>query len=201
MEFPKGQVWECGVPQGHIASVVTYLRRTQGPTLKAPVIWPEGYAFQWIEGCSTADYRAVFLRVGGPWLWFSQLLMTDSALETHLAQEYTHLGLLRHDDHVAGYVEMARADGAMLDLRFLGLAPGHEGKGLGKLLLETGISKGWFNTCQAIQTHSCTLDHPAALSFYLRHGFEATRRAIEIAPDPRASGVLPRDVRPGYPML
>lgn len=201
MEFPKGQVWECDVPEGHIASVITYLCRTQGPRLEAPVLWPTGYHFRWLGDCSGADYRAMFRRIGGPWLWFSRLLMTDDAIEAELSKVHTHLGILHHLGKVAGYVEMSRADGDTLYVSFLGLAPGYDGKGLGTPLMEIGIAKGWFEGCKAVRTHTCTLDHPAALSFYLRCGFEATGRAVEIAPDPRLEGVLPLDVRPQYPML
>jgi hypothetical protein len=49
--------------------------------------------------------------------------------------------------------------------------------------------------------HTCTLDHPAALGFYRRHGFVPTKRTIETFPDPRLLGVLPADAAPHIPCL
>jgi len=49
--------------------------------------------------------------------------------------------------------------------------------------------------------HTCTLDHPAALSAYRRAGFEPYRRAIEHFPDPRLIGILPRDCAPQIPLI
>jgi hypothetical protein len=49
--------------------------------------------------------------------------------------------------------------------------------------------------------HTCSLDHPAALPSYLRAGFRPVRRAFESFPDPRLSGLLPRDAAPQIPLL
>ena len=49
--------------------------------------------------------------------------------------------------------------------------------------------------------HTCSLDHPAALPSYLRAGFVARGRAFESFPDPRLTGLLPRDVAPQLPLV
>jgi hypothetical protein len=49
--------------------------------------------------------------------------------------------------------------------------------------------------------HTCTLDHPAALGFYRRHGFTPYRRSLETFPDPRLLGLLPADAAPQVPCL
>ena len=49
--------------------------------------------------------------------------------------------------------------------------------------------------------HTCTLDHPSALSFYKRSGFRPFRRQVEIAEDPRLSGLAPMDAAAHVPLL
>jgi len=52
-----------------------------------------------------------------------------------------------------------------------------------------------------LTVHTCTLDSPAALPFYLRSGFRAVRRAVEVAPDPRLDGTLPPEAGSQAPIL
>jgi hypothetical protein len=49
--------------------------------------------------------------------------------------------------------------------------------------------------------HTCSLDHPAALAFYIRAGFTPYKRAIEVADDPRLTGRLPRTAAPHVPVI
>ena len=52
-----------------------------------------------------------------------------------------------------------------------------------------------------MKVHTCSLDHPAALPAYLRAGFKAYARAFESFPDPRLSGLLPREAAPQIPIV
>jgi hypothetical protein len=49
--------------------------------------------------------------------------------------------------------------------------------------------------------HTCTLDHPAALGFYIRSGFRPFKRQLELSTDPRLDGTLPPDAAPGVPII
>ncbi|MFL5217644.1 MAG: GNAT family N-acetyltransferase, partial [Microvirga sp.] len=49
--------------------------------------------------------------------------------------------------------------------------------------------------------HTCSLDHPRAVAFYLGAGFRPYKRAIEVADDPRLTGDLPRDAEPQVPLI
>jgi len=49
--------------------------------------------------------------------------------------------------------------------------------------------------------HTCTLDGPAALSFYMKCGFRPYKRAIEVANDPRIRGMLSEDAAPQVPII
>ena len=49
--------------------------------------------------------------------------------------------------------------------------------------------------------HTCTLDSPQALGFYIRSGFAPVERQIEVFDDPRLTGVLPETAAPHIPVL
>jgi len=59
----------------------------------------------------------------------------------------------------------------------------------------------WARPIGRFWVHTCTLDHPNALAFYIRSGFEPIERQVEIAEDPRIAGILPREVAPQIPLI
>jgi GNAT superfamily N-acetyltransferase len=75
------------------------------------------------------------------------------------------------------------------------------GRGAGRHLMEHSLAAAWDSAPERVWVHTCTLDHPRALSFYLKAGFSPYKRAIEIADDPRLTGELPSTVAPHIPLI
>lgn len=163
-----------------------------------------------LRGASLSEYRRLFADVGAPWLWFSRLAMDDDTLRSILEDEAVHalavdapdaeghagtmrpMGLLELDFRTPGECELA----------FLGVQAQHVGRGLGRWLMSLALQKAWdMPGVTRVHVHTCTLDHPSALRFYLRAGFTAVGRAIEVAPDPRVLGLLPMDAAPDVPLI
>jgi hypothetical protein len=67
--------------------------------------------------------------------------------------------------------------------------------------MSKAIDLVWSHPIRRFWLHTCTLDHPRALPFYLRAGFTAYKREIEIADDPRLTGALRRDATPDVPII
>jgi GNAT superfamily N-acetyltransferase len=86
-------------------------------------------------------------------------------------------------------------------IRFLGLSPELAGQGHGRWLFASLLAEARRPGIERVRVHTCTLDHPAALPAYVRAGFRAYARAFESFPDPRASGLLPRDAAPHIPLI
>ena len=59
----------------------------------------------------------------------------------------------------------------------------------------------WARPIERLWVHTCTLDHPAALAFYIKAGFVPVSRQVEVADDPRVLGVLARHEAPQIPLL
>jgi len=183
------------IPAGHVGAVVTYLemaiRPALGPMPPSPLRME-----QWAEP-DLARYRALFRRVGAPWLWFSRLAMSDAELRAAMAEVHV---VRDSKDGDCGLLELDFRDGECL-IRFLGLAPELAGQGYGRWLFAECLARAWRPEVQRVTVHTCSLDHPAALPAYLRAGFVARRRAFESFPDPRLTGALPRDAAPQVPLI
>ena len=67
--------------------------------------------------------------------------------------------------------------------------------------METAAKRAFARPLRRFWVHTCTFDHPSAVDFYRRAGFAPYRRAVEIADDPRLSGLLARSAAPHVPMI
>jgi GNAT superfamily N-acetyltransferase len=184
------------LPPGQLGAVVTYLEMTERPRPKPMPASPLRLR-AWRE-VTPAQYRTLFERVGGPWLWFSRLRMDDSTLAANIGE--LHAVVDRAGVEV-GMVELDFPEAGLCLIRFLGLVPELAGRGHGKWLFAQTLALAWRKGVERVEVHTCTLDHPSALHAYLREGFRAYKRAFESFPDPRLQGLLPRDVAPQIPLI
>jgi hypothetical protein len=67
--------------------------------------------------------------------------------------------------------------------------------------MNEAVSRAFAQPISRFFVHTCSLDHPGALPFYMRSGFKPYRRAIEVADDPRLLGFLPLEAAPHVPVL
>ena len=186
------------LPPGKIAAVATYLE-----------MWTPSHAagepsgarrFEPLAG-NAFRYRRLFAAVGQPWLWFSRALLSDTQISEIIDDPAVEALALVRDGRDIGIVELDfRRDGEC-ELAFLGLVPDAIGSGLGRELAAEGIRRAFARPIARLWLHTCTLDHPAALRFYMKAGFTPYRRAVEIADDPRLTGKLPSDAAGGFPIL
>ena len=188
------------VPRDHLATVVTTLEMRARPR-PAPLPASSLRIVRWKQPKSEA-YLALFKRVGAPWLWYSRLamaperlraLLDDPAVEVYAAVDRAGIEV--------GMIELDfRTDGQCC-LSYFALVPELVGQGHGRWLMAQVMAMGWRAGVERMWVNTCTLDHPSALGFYRKVGFEAIARTIETFPDPRAIGLLPEDAAPQMPFL
>ena len=186
------------VPDGELAAVVTYLEMTAAPAASA-----ERSSLQLRRvGAPTRDpYRALFRKVGAPWLWFSRLVMDDARLDTIIGDPEVELYEVAAVEAVVGMLELDFREAGQCEIAFVGLVPQLAGQGHGRWLLGEAVRLAWREGVERVHVHTCSLDHPAALGAYVRAGFVPYRRAIERFRDPRLLGILPIDCAPQSPVL
>ena len=187
------------VADDHVVAVVTYLEMTEPPSGDVP---ESSLSLERVEAPEPSDYRALFRLVGARWLWFSRLLMDDTALSAEIRQPGVEIfKVVDADRRDAGMLELDLRKAGECELAFVGLVPELSGKGHGRWLLAEALRRAWREDVSRVHVHTCSLDHPAALSAYRRAGFTAYRRAVERFRDPRLLGVLPLDCAPQVPLL
>lgn len=183
----------------NLATVVTFLEMQHAPALR-PDRHGQDYRLQHWQSPSAEEYQDLFRQIGSDWLWFSRLVMPADELTAII-----------HDPDVMIYRLTAQSGQGLLELdfrqkgecelAFFGLTSDLQGHGAGRWLMNRAIELAWKRPITRFWVHTCSMDHPGALDFYRRSGFTPYQRQIEIAPDPRRTGILPTTAAPHIPLL
>ncbi|WP_260597967.1 GNAT family N-acetyltransferase [Sphingomonas endolithica] len=188
------------VADDQVATIVTTLEMTRRPAAR-PLPPSPLRLVRW-SSPAPDKYRALFARVGAPWLWFSRLVMDDAALTRiiHDPAITIHAAVDRQGIEV-GLLELDFRKAGACELSYFGLIPELAGQGHGRWMMAQALAMAWRRDVSRVWVHTCTLDHPSALGFYRASGFTAISRTIETFADPRATGALPADAAPQVPLF
>ncbi|HRD74589.1 MAG TPA: GNAT family N-acetyltransferase [Hyphomicrobiaceae bacterium] len=198
---PSLQDGYTDVPPGKIAAVVTHLAMDADPGPRQAASRPE-LSIARIDQPRAGWYRDLFRRVGAEdWLWFSRLALDDAGLEAIIRNPSVEVYALRERDRDEGLLELDFRDTGACEIAFFGVTGRLLGTGAGRHLMNFALATAWSRPIARLTVHTCTLDHPGALAFYLRSGFKAVRRQIEIADDPRLTGLLAQSAATHVPII
>jgi GNAT superfamily N-acetyltransferase len=169
-------------------------------TLSVPK-FPPGYELAELNRSDLDGYRALFRKIGEEWLWHSRLTMSDEELQHILSDPLDEILALRHAGENVGLLELDFRQQGQCELAFFGLVSAEIGKRLGRALMNAAIERAWARPIRRFWVHTCTLDHPGALAFYIRSGFHPYAFQVEVQRDPRLTGHLPREAAPQVPII
>ena len=187
------------LPDNELAAVVTYLEMRARPEIAPP---SSTLDLLRLTNPSPDRYRQLFRLVGSPWLWFSRLTLDDDKLANIIQHPKVELFAVQDGNgRDVGMLELDFREAGECELAFVGLVPELSGLGHGKWLLDEAVRRAWRDDVTRVHVHTCTLDHPAALSAYRRAGFTPFKRAVERFADPRLLRILPNDCAPQCPLL
>lgn len=150
---------------------------------------------------SLDEYRALYRLAGEPWLWFSRLRMSDADLAAAIHHPAVDVFFLEQAGQPQELLELDRREFPEIELAYFGLAPSLIGQGAGRYLMAHAIAEAWRRQPSRFWVHTCTLDHPRAVEFYLKSGFQAYQRRVEIADDPRLAGQAALAALPSHPVI
>jgi GNAT superfamily N-acetyltransferase len=188
------------VPDGKLASVVTCLEMLERPALRAERA-DTSWQLRRIAQPDPLWYRELYRRVGTEWLWYSRLVMPLGELEAIIRDPRVEVYAFTAEGRDEGLMELDFREPGSCELAFYGLAAAVHGRGAGRWLMNRALERAWAAPIGRLWVHTCTLDHPDALGFYLRSGFRAYARGIEVADDPRLTGLAPRNAAAGIPVI
>ncbi len=188
-----------GIPRGKLADVQTFLEmRAKAPLRPAP----DGpWRLERLGRPELSRYREVVHRVGDDYLWCLRLAMPDAELERFLLDPGVEAYLLVTGAGDQGVLELDFRGDRECELSLFGVAGSLIRTGAGRWLMNHAIEIAWSRPIERFWLHTCTLDHPNALAFYQRSGFEAVKREVEIYDDPRVLGITRRNAAPHVPIL
>jgi GNAT superfamily N-acetyltransferase len=197
MTIPNGY---HDVGAGKLVNVATFLEMNAPPPRRPD---PPGVncTLERVETPDPAWYRSLFQRVGEPYLWSSRLAIDDAELLRILRDPGVEVYVLRAGGEDVGVLELDFRIPEQCEIGFFGLLDGAIGTGAGRYLMNRTLERAWTRDVKRVWVHTCNLDHPAALQFYIRSGFEPYKRQVEIYDDPRTTGLQPKSAAPHVPIL
>lgn len=185
---------------GKLAVLVTYLEMRARPALR-PERADAPWTLRLVEQPAAAWYRELYRRVGTDWLWSSRLELDDDALTAAIAAPSVEVYALSIEGRDEGILELDLRVADECEVAFFGLASSIVGAGAGRWLMNRAIARAWSRDIKRFWLHTCSLDSPEALPFYVRSGFAPYARKIEVFTDPRVTGVLPPTAAPRVPLI
>jgi GNAT superfamily N-acetyltransferase len=188
------------LPHGKIGCIVTFLEMRAPPARRPAPARPD-LALRRLGADDVILYKQIFRVIGERWLWFSRLAMATETLRHIIGDPAVEAHALLVKGEPAGLLELDFRKVGEAELTFFGLYEEAIGTGAGRWLMSQALDKAWSRPIARLFVHTCTRDHPGAIGFYRRSGFTPYKTALEIADDPRLTGLLPRDSLPDVPLM
>ncbi len=151
---------------------ITHLEMRAPPAQRVHA--PSGFALALmrVEAIPPHFYRYLYEVVGRPHHWQMRRGLGDADLAAALHDPATVIEVLYCDGAPAGFFELDLAplpDSA--GIRYFGLVPEFQGRGLSRFLLSSAIFAAWDRRPQRLTIDTNTLDSPRALQLYQKMGF------------------------------
>lgn len=182
------------LPPGRIANVVTFLERRDPPPAHASVT--DGLAVDIVHTPDIDWFRRLYRRIGEDWLWFSHAVMPETELTALLRSPATVILAARRDGDDVGLAELSFGVPGEVEIVTFGVVPEAIGTGVAHALMSATLAAAFRPGIGRVWLHTCSFDHPRAVTFYRRNGFQPYKFAIEVSADPRATGALPETAAP-----
>lgn len=188
------------VPHGKIVAAVTCLEML-APVKATRDPLQEGVTLETIAKPDLDWYRDLYRRIGADWLWGSRLSLTDAELSETITNPAVEVRAVMANGRAEGLLELDFREEGQCELAFFGLTAEIIGQGTGRWLMNRAIEAAWARPIKRFWVHTCSLDSPQALPFYVRSGFVPYERMVEVFDDPRVTGLLPENSAPQIPIM
>jgi GNAT superfamily N-acetyltransferase len=174
-----------------VPTTVTYLEMTNAPARLPPQPIGNALALMRVDPMPVHFYRYLYATVGRDYLWVERLVLSDEELQSRICAPGIEISVVYGNGAPAGYFELDFTEESDVYLAYFGLLPEWVGRRIGPWLLGCAVSEAFARGAKRIRLNTCTLDHPSALPFYQKMGFEPVgqeERVLQVPAD-----MLPAD--------
>ncbi len=159
-----------------LVDVTTYHLEITDPAALRPKPNPiEGLVIQQVGKPSPEFNRFLYTAVGGAWYWVDRLSWDHRRWQEWVDRPELQTWVAYVSGSPAGYFELDGQPGGSVEITSFGLLPQYIGQGLGGHFLTVALQTGWQTGASRVWLHTCSLDHPTALSNYRARGMQVFR--------------------------
>ena len=153
---------------------VTHLEMEAPPAHRVPMPLGPRLAMMRVTAIPLHFYRYLYENVGKPHHWLLRRNIGDESLAVEVHAPTCEIEVIYADGAPGGFFELdlSRLPDEV-EIRYFGLMPEFQGRGLGKFFLSSAIFAAWAHQPGKVTIHTNTLDSPRALQLYQRMGFSA----------------------------
>ena len=130
--------------------------------------------------------RWLYRTVGKKWYWVDRYYWNLDQWRDRFKDSAVSLWVMECDSKPVGYYEFEEQQGGDIELSYFGLLPNAIGKGLGGHMLADGLERAFDLGALRPWLHTCSLDHPNALSSYQAGGMELYKSEQDIQLIPKS---------------
>ena len=155
-----------------IKTMVTYLS-TKLPFNSPAMDVPLSIQFSRLKPLKIDEYLDIYSTIGAEYHWTERLLMNGDELLESLQSPNIIIQKMSVNKKFAGYYELDCSNKEKIQIVYFGLEKTFIGRGYGKILFHHLIKTALNLTAgeRILWVHTCDLDHPQALPFYKKVGF------------------------------
>ena len=163
-----------------MATITVYYLEMRSPAQLLPARGASGLTVTEARVKQWPLNRFLYQYVGGPWDWKEKLLWSEQQWRDYAEADDLRTWVGYYQGSPAGYFELQRQPGDEVEIKYFGLATAFIGKGLGGKLLTCALEQAWaWGEVKRVWVHTCSLDHPGALSNYQARGLELYKTELE----------------------
>lgn len=188
-DFPQEKIdeyAEWGVEAVPRDVTITYLQMLDSGSVPEVPELPTGVRIEQAHHVTPELLRWFYGVVGGPYRWYERLGWSREQWQEELDAEGSEVWVLYLDGTPAGYCQLSadlktsdQGAHTETEILYFGLMDWAQGRGLGRLFLETMIQRAWdlparhhLPEVNRVWVHTCNLDGAYALDNYRARGLE-----------------------------
>ena len=181
-------------PRKKLKQVVTTMELRELQHRPAPLPLNTKVALLRAERPTVSFYRYLYNTIGESAFWCERRQLDDDAIGALLADPEIEIYVLYVGGVPAGFAELDLRETDEIELAYFGLIPEFLGPGLADYLLGWVVDEAWRRGPARLWLSTTNFEHPTVLAAYQKAGFLAVGQQTHQIDDPRATGVLPKDV-------